>query len=150
MIKVQYPNVRARIDSDVDNVATLMRLPGHLPRGMGVSPLLTEAKPQLHAEADYPAEAQHLVRFRTLLEGSDIFALPTLRSNLSTSQILAMRFMESASLDRLVNAPQASRDWVATALIDFVLRELFVFAAMQTAPCLANYRYDPLTAAPCS
>ena len=33
-IKVQYPGVRASIDSDVDNIATLMRLPGLLPRGM--------------------------------------------------------------------------------------------------------------------
>ena len=32
---------------------------------------------------------------------------------------------------------------VAAALIDLVLRELFVFGAMQTDPNFANYRYDP-------
>ena len=37
------------------------------------------------------------------------------------------------------------RDRVAGALIDLVLRELFVFGAMQTDPNLANYRYDPKT-----
>jgi predicted unusual protein kinase regulating ubiquinone biosynthesis (AarF/ABC1/UbiB family) len=144
-IKVQYPGVRASIDSDVDNVATLMRLPGLLPRGMDIGPLLIEAKRQLHAESNYLAEAQHLARFGALLEGSDIFALPTLHTNLCTPQVLAMRFMESASLDSLVDAPQAVRDRVATALIDLVLRELFMFGAMQTDPNLANYRYDPKT-----
>ncbi len=144
-IKVQYPGVRDSIDSDVDNVATLLRLPGLMPRGMDMSPLLAEAKRQLHAEADYLAEAQHLVGFGALLEGSDIFALPTLHDALCTPQVLAMRYMESAPLDSLVDAPQAQRDRVAAALIDLVLRELFVFGAMQTDPNLANYRFDPVT-----
>ena len=144
-IKVQYPGVRASIDSDVDNVATLLRLPGLLPRGMDLQPLLAEAKRQLHAEADYTAEAQHLARFGTLLAGSDMFALPALHHALCTPQVLAMRYMDSAPLDSLADAPQALRDRVATALIDLVLRELFEFGAMQTDPNLANYRFDPKT-----
>jgi predicted unusual protein kinase regulating ubiquinone biosynthesis (AarF/ABC1/UbiB family) len=144
-IKVQYPGVRASIDSDVDNVATLLRLPGLLPRGMDISPLLIEAKRQLHAEADYLAEATHLARFGALLERSDIFALPALHSELCTPHVLAMTHMDSVTLDSLVDAPQAQRDRVAAALIDLVLRELFVFGAMQTDPNLANYRYDPKT-----
>lgn len=144
-IKVQYPGVRASIDSDVDNMATLMRMPGLLPRGMDISPLLTEAKRQLHAEADYLAEAQHLARFGALLQGSDIFAVPALHTELCTPQVIAMGFMSSAPLDSLIDAPQALRDRVAKALIGLVLRELFEFGAMQTDPNLANYRYDPMT-----
>ena len=142
-VKVQYPGVRSSIDSDVDNVATLLRLPGLLPRGMDLSPVLTEAKRQLHAEADYTAEAQHLAHFGALLAGSDIFTLPALHAPLCTPQVLAMTYVESAPLDSLVDAPQALRDRVAGALIDLVLRELFQFGAMQTDPNLANYRYDP-------
>ena len=142
-IKVQYPGVRASIDSDVDNVATLMRLPGLLPRGVDIGPLLIEAKRQLHGEADYLAEAQHLARFGALLEGSELFVLPQMHPALSTPQVLAMNYVESAPLDSLVDAPQPLRDRVAAALIDLVLRELFVFGEMQTDPNLANYRYDP-------
>ncbi len=144
-IKVQYPGVRTSIDSDVDNVATLLRMPGLLPRNMDIGPLLTEAKRQLHAEADYQAEAHHLTRFIAMLEGSDIFVLPRLHNDFCTPQVLAMDYMHSAPLDGLVDAPQAERDRVAAALIDLVLRELFVFGAMQTDPNLANYRYDPET-----
>jgi predicted unusual protein kinase regulating ubiquinone biosynthesis (AarF/ABC1/UbiB family) len=144
-IKVQYPGVRASIDSDVDNVAALLRLPGLLPRGMDLSPLMAEAKRQLHAEADYAAEAQHLLRFRNMLAGSDIFALPDLHAPLSTPRVLAMSFIQSDPLDSLADAPQTQRDRVAAALIDLVLRELFVFGAMQTDPNLANYRFDPAT-----
>ncbi len=144
-IKVQYPGVRASIDSDVDNVAVLLRMPGLLPRGLDLAPLLAEAKRQLHAEADYLAEAGHLARFGTLLQGSGKFVLPELHAGLCTPQVLAMTYVDSVPLDNLVDAPQAVRDRVAAALIELVLHELFVFGAMQTDPNLANYRYDPGT-----
>jgi len=144
-IKVQYPGVRASIDSDVDNMATFLRLPGVLPRGLDLAPLLSEAKRQLHAEADYQAEARHLALFGSVLGGSDTFALPSLHPALCTRQVLAMTYLDSVPLDSLVNAPQALRDHVAKALIDLVLREIFEFGVMQTDPNLANYRYEPET-----
>lgn len=140
-IKVQYPGVRASIDSDVGTVATLLRLPGLIPRGMDLTPLLAEAKRQLHAEADYVAEAGHLAHFSRLMEGLDAFIVPQFHADLSTPQILAMSYIESQPLEALTDAPQALRDRVAAQLIDLVLRELFVFGAMQTDPNLGNYRY---------
>lgn len=142
-IKVQYPGVRASIDSDIDNVAALLRLPGLIPRDMDIAPMLREAKAQLHAEADYLAEAGHLREFGRLLAGSEVFRLPEVQADLTTEGVLAMTYVESAPLDSLVDAPQAVRDHVAGQLVDLVLRELFDFGLMQTDPNLANYRYDP-------
>jgi len=142
-IKVQYPGVRASIDSDVDNIATLLRLPGLLPPGMDLAPLLRAAKQQLHEEADYRAEASHLRRFGTALAGSDAFLLPELQPDLSTGQVIAMTYMPSQPIDSLLNASQELRDQAATRLIELVLREIFAFRAMQTDPNLANYRVDP-------
>jgi predicted unusual protein kinase regulating ubiquinone biosynthesis (AarF/ABC1/UbiB family) len=118
-VKVQYPGVRESIDSDVDNVATLMRLSGLVPAGLAVAPLLAEAKRQLHEEADYGREGGHLKRFGDLLAGVPGFVVPGLVPGLSTADVLAM--------DRLVG---------------LVLRELFEFRLMQTDPNFANYRYD--------
>ena len=144
-IKVQYPGVRASIDSDIDNVAALLRLPGLVPRGMSLSPVLDEAKRQLHQEADYLAEARHLMAFRTLLEGSDAFRLPDLQPDLCTSQVLAMTYVDSQPIEQLANAAEDLRNQVARDLIDLVLKELFTFHLMQTDPNLANYRHDPAT-----
>ncbi len=141
-IKVQYPGVRGSIDSDIDNVGTLLGLPGLLPHGMDLAPLFEEAKRQLHAEADYAAEAAHLKAFHSLLDGSQGFRLPVLDESLSTAQILAMTYMKSVPIDALEAAPQALRDRVAADLIHLVLRELFEFRLMQTDPNLANYRFD--------
>lgn len=144
-IKVQYPGVRASIDSDVDNIATLMRVPGLLPKGMDIAPLLAAAKAQLREEADYIAEAAHLRHFGQLLAGSDDFVVPALQDDLSTGQVLAMAYVDSQPIDTLETAPQALRDRAATDLVDLVLKELFVFHAMQTDPNLANYRVEPAT-----
>lgn len=144
-IKVQYPGVRASIDSDLANLGALMRLPGVLPRGMDIAPLLDEARRQLHDEADYTAEAGHLARFGALLSGSGDFLLPVLQPDLCTPQVLAMTYVQSHPIDTLDSAPQAIRDHAARALIDLVLREMFEFGAMQTDPNLANYRVDPQT-----
>ena len=61
-LKVQYPGIRESIDSDVDNVATLLRVTRLLPRELEISPLLEEAKRQLHEEADYFAERGTVAR----------------------------------------------------------------------------------------
>lgn len=139
-IKVQYPGVRASIDSDIANIATLMRLPGLVPQALEIGPLLDEAKRQLHFEADYHAEAAHLVRFGRLLADDPRYVVPDFYGDLSTSQVLAMSYVDSQSLETLTDAPQALRDDVATKLIELTLRELFDFGAMQTDPNLANYR----------
>ncbi len=144
-IKVQYPGVRASIDSDVDNIAALMRLPGLLPKGVDIAPLLVAAKAQLRDEADYAAEAGHLRRFGALLAGDAAFVVPEVQDDLSTAQVLAMRYVESLPVDSLETASQTVRDRAARDLIDLVLRELFAFGAMQTDPNLANYRVEAAT-----
>ncbi|WP_343058676.1 AarF/ABC1/UbiB kinase family protein [Peteryoungia desertarenae] len=146
-IKVQYPGVRESIDSDLDNVATLLRMPGLLPRGLDITPLLSEARQQLHDEADYCREAGHLQHFGMLLAGADAFRVPTYNKEFSSPSVLAMGFVESRPLESLVHATQAKRDEVARALIDLVLRELFDFGTMQTDPNLANYRMDRVAGA---
>ena len=144
-IKVQYPGVRASIDSDVDNIAGLMRLPGLLPRGTDIAPLLAAAKAQLHEEADYRAEAAHLRAFGALLSGDDAFVVPQVQDDFSTDAVLAMTYIAGDPVDVLVDAPQDVRDRAARDLINLVLRELFSFGAMQTDPNLANYRVEPET-----
>jgi predicted unusual protein kinase regulating ubiquinone biosynthesis (AarF/ABC1/UbiB family) len=116
-IKVQYPGVRESIDSDVDNIAMLMHLPGIVPSGMDLKPLMDEAKHQLHAETDYLAEAQHLNTFGKLLAGSKTFLLPKLNIDLCSPQVLAMTYIESDPLENLIDAPQEIRDRTVLALI---------------------------------
>jgi predicted unusual protein kinase regulating ubiquinone biosynthesis (AarF/ABC1/UbiB family) len=142
-IKVQYPGVRASIDADVDNVATLLRLSGALPRDLDIAPLLEAAKTQLREEADYVREGEQMGLFgRWLAEASD-YVVPVLDPEFTTGQVLAMSFVDALPIESLIDAPQGARDAAMRSLLALVLRELFEFGVMQTDPNFANYRYQP-------
>ena len=144
-IKVQYPGIRESIAADVDNVATLLRVSGLLPRELDVGPLLNEAKRQLAEEADYEREGMQMTRFGELLADDPGVVVPRLDTEFTTNSVLAMSFVEGEPIESLVTAPQALRDSVTTTLIRLVLRELFEFGVMQTDPNFANYRFQPDT-----
>ena len=142
-IKVQFPGVAASIDSDLATLGRLMRLPGVLPKDLDIAPLLSEARAQLHDEADYTREADALAFYHSRLSGLPAFHVPALYAPFSTSRILAMEFVDSDPIDALCHAPQAQRDKAAADLIDLVLREIFELGQMQTDPNFANYRLAP-------
>ena len=144
-IKVQYPGVRESIDSDVDNVATLLRVSGVLPRELDLAPLLTEAKRQLHEEADYEREAAQMTRFGDWLDGHADYVVPRPLPELTTARVLAMDFIDGIPIEALADAPQEQRDAAMRDLMALVLREMFEFGAMQTDPNFANYRFQPDT-----
>ena len=141
-IKVQYPGVRESIDSDVDNVATLLRVSGVLPRELDLAPLLTEAKRQLHEEADYEREAAQMTRFADWLDGHTDYVVPRPLPELTTARVLAMDFIDGIPIEALADAPQEQRDAAMRDLMALVLREMFEFGAMQTDPNFANYRFQ--------
>ena len=141
-IKVQYPGVAESIDSDVDNVTTLLRVSGLLPRGLDIAPLLQEAKRQLAEEADYTREGEQMRAYAARLDRDARYVVPTLEPELTTRHVLAMSFVEGQAIETLEGASQEARDAAMTALVTLVLRELFEFGVMQTDPNFANYRWQ--------
>lgn len=141
-VKIQYPGIAASIDSDVDNVATLLRLSGLVPAGVDYQGLLAEAKQQLHAEADYRLEARQLTRFNALLADDPRFVLPRGRTDISTSRLLAMSFVAGKPVESLESQPQALRNHIVTLLFELLFRELFEFNLVQTDPNFANFLYQ--------
>lgn len=140
-VKIQYPGIKQSIDSDVDNVATLLKLSGLVPTGVDLQFFLTEAKAQLHQEADYEYEASMLTAYQAALANDDSFIVPGLADEWSTSTILAMDFITSEPIESLITAPQAVRDDCVTALFSLFFKEVFDFKLIQSDPNLANFRY---------
>ncbi len=145
VLKIQYPGVRESIDSDIDNVATLLRISGLLPVGIDIQPLLDVAKQQLRDEADYLKEADYLQRYGVLLADDKRFLLPAVDQELTTAQILAMSFVPGAPIESLTKQSQEECDRVMSLLLELFFRELFEFRLVQTDPNFANYAYDATT-----
>jgi predicted unusual protein kinase regulating ubiquinone biosynthesis (AarF/ABC1/UbiB family) len=144
-VKIQYPGIRRSIDSDVDNVASLLRLSSAIPDDFDFAPLLDEAKRQLHAEADYRQEAAAIAEYSRLLAGDPRFETLQVIESLSTSEVLTMSFLDGQTIEYLAEAPDKERNNAAAALLELALRELFDWGLVQTDPNFANYLYQPKT-----
>jgi predicted unusual protein kinase regulating ubiquinone biosynthesis (AarF/ABC1/UbiB family) len=140
-IKIQYPGIRQSIDSDVDNVAGLLSLFNMVP-AESLKPLLQEAKLQLHAEADYLAEAEHLQAFAEHLAGDEDFVVPRVYGELTTSDVLTMEYTAGEPIENSVEQSQQQRDHLASRLLGLSLRELFSWGQVQTDPNYANFLYQ--------
>ena len=142
-IKVQYPGIRRSIDSDVDNVAALLSLFRLLPEELDFDPLLQEAKQQLQVETDYCQEAAALGRYQGHLVDDDRFLLPQVIESLSTSEVLAMTYLDGEPIEALEEQPAIKRNAAASTLLELAMREVFDWGLVQTDPNFANYQYLP-------
>ncbi len=140
-VKVQYPGIRQSIDSDVDNVGTLLKVVGLVPASVDFKGLLEEAKAQLHDEANYLREAEFAGRYYKALNNHPHFVVPKIFSDMSSDAILTMEFLDGKSIETIDNLSQEKRNKVMQNLIDLMFKELFELRMVQTDPNFANYLY---------
>ncbi|GIU19721.1 MULTISPECIES: AarF/ABC1/UbiB kinase family protein [unclassified Shewanella] len=145
-IKIQYPGISDSIDSDIDNIATLLRVAKLVPKNVQFDRLLNEAKKQLHLEANYQAELNMLERYNDLMANEQSFIIPKAYPNLSSASILVMSFVDAQSIESVATLNQAVRNSVATELLRLFFRELFEFKLIQTDANFANFQYQQETA----
>lgn len=145
-IKIQYPGVKQSIDSDLDNVVSLIRMSGLIPKELDLTPLIDEARTQLKQEADYLKEGCYIREYAAKLahfSRRDEVMLPAYIETLSSADILAMSFMEGEPLERLASVSVAERDRVVSLLFELFFTEFFHNHCVQTDPNLANYLFNP-------
>jgi predicted unusual protein kinase regulating ubiquinone biosynthesis (AarF/ABC1/UbiB family) len=142
-VKIQYPGIDRSIDSDVDNVGTLLNLFDLLPREFDVGPLLSEAKKQLHLEADYLHEAQAIYHFQKHLEGDQRIVIPAVVEELTTIEVLAMELLDGEPIESLSKMPQSVCNQTAGVLLEIALKEVFDWGIVQTDPNFSNYLFHP-------
>lgn len=140
-VKVQYPGIRKSIDSDVDNVGTLLKVVGLIPESVDYKGLLEEAKKQLHDEADYTREAQFAIRYHDALKEHPHFVIPKIHTESCSDSVLAMEFIDGVPIEHIEHYDQSTRDFVMHSLLELLFRELFEFKMVQTDPNFANYLY---------
>ncbi|MFQ3236492.1 MAG: putative unusual protein kinase regulating ubiquinone biosynthesis (AarF/ABC1/UbiB family), partial [Paraglaciecola sp.] len=141
-IKVQYPGVRESIDSDIDNVVSLIKLSRALPQNIDLTPLIAEAKAQLKNEADYVKEADFLNAYRVNLADDPRFIVPYVVAELSDQNVLAMEYIDGTPITDISSMGSATINLVCTQLMQLTYEELFNHRLMQSDPNFANYLYQ--------
>jgi predicted unusual protein kinase regulating ubiquinone biosynthesis (AarF/ABC1/UbiB family) len=98
-IKIQYPNVRNTIDSDLSLAKTLLRR--FVKKGANLEEYFDEIKKTLLEETDYEQEAEYLDYFYGRFE-QDYIITPKLYEKYSSKKVLTMSFIEGQHLQEFL------------------------------------------------
>uniref|UniRef100_A0A8D0BBT7 Coenzyme Q8B n=1 Tax=Salvator merianae TaxID=96440 RepID=A0A8D0BBT7_SALMN len=141
-MKIQYPGIAQSIQSDVDNLLSLLKMSVALPEGLFADNTLQVLQKELEWECDYQREASCAKKFRHLLAGDSFFEVPEVVDELSTKRVLSMELAGGLPLDQCRTLDQELRNEICSHILRLCLRELFEFRFMQTDPNWSNFYYD--------
>jgi predicted unusual protein kinase regulating ubiquinone biosynthesis (AarF/ABC1/UbiB family) len=141
-VKIQYKGIKSSIESDINNVARLLRYSRLLPKHLNLAPILEEAKKQLLDETNYIREAKLSQRYQDSLNKQNKYIVPNVYSDLSTDSILSTQFVQGQAIDKINNLDQSTKNNIIRQLIELFFEELFTYQLMQTDPNVANYLFS--------
>ncbi|KAM6165734.1 atypical kinase COQ8A, mitochondrial [Erethizon dorsatum] len=142
-MKIQYPGVAQSINSDVNNLMTVLNMSNMLPEGLFPEHLIDVLRRELALECDYEREATCARRFRELLKDHPFFYVPEIVDELCSPHVLTTELVSGFPLDQAEGLSQEVRNEICYNILVLCLRELFEFHFMQTDPNWSNFFYDP-------
>lgn len=111
-IKIQYPGIVESIDSDLNNLKTLVTFSNLLPKGLYLDNTIRVTKQELAWECDYLREASNATRFKELLSGDERFKVPAVVKELSTRMVLVSERLTGQVLSKAPNESQEMKNKV--------------------------------------
>ncbi|XP_077409296.1 atypical kinase COQ8A, mitochondrial-like isoform X1 [Vanacampus margaritifer] len=142
-MKIQYPGVAQSINSDVNNLITVLSMSNALPDGLFPEHMIDVMRRELALECDYVREAQCAKKFRELLKDHPFFYVPEVIEELSSRHVFTTELVAGFPLDQAEGLQQELKNTICENILKLCLRELFEFRFMQTDPNWSNFLYDP-------
>lgn len=124
-VKIQYPNVRETISSDMAVAKSLAKR--IIKKGQDIDPYFNEIKNTLMEETDYKHEGSQIDQFHKRF-GSDQFIIPEWIQDYSTEKVLCMSFINGRHLGDFLkeNPSQEERNHFGQLIWDFFHEEIRV------------------------
>ncbi|KAL9954092.1 hypothetical protein ACROYT_G041586 [Oculina patagonica] len=143
-IKIQYPGVGESIDSDINNLMTVLKVSNLLPEGLYAENAIDVARREMAWEVDYLREAKNAQHFRELLKDMPEYYVPDVIEDLTSKQVLTTELIEGTSLDKIENPDRDTINKICLNILRLCLKEVFEFRFMQTDPNWSNFFFDPV------
>ncbi|KAG7341477.1 ABC1 family-domain containing protein [Nitzschia inconspicua] len=150
VVKVQYPGVALSIESDLGNLAMLVKMTGLAPKGLFIENVIRVGRDELKVECNYLNELANQESFQTLVEADPIlrdnkFVVPNVFEDLTTEQILTTAYARGGTIDKVSHLDQDERNRIGRIILYLTMQELFEWRLMQTDPNWGNFLYDAET-----
>jgi len=141
-VKIQYPGVADGIDSDINNLVTILNATRLVPDALFLDELVRVARKELAWEVNYIREKEASNHFRKLLANDPIFYVPEIYEDLSSARVLTSEFLEGVPLDAVSELEcLETRNLIGEAILRLTLTELFDWRCMQTDPNWSNFLF---------
>ncbi|MBO6522184.1 MAG: AarF/ABC1/UbiB kinase family protein [Balneolaceae bacterium] len=142
-VKIQYPNVRETINSDMAVAKSLAKR--IIKKGQDIDPYFNEIKNTLMEETDYHHEGSQIDQFRRRF-GNDEIIIPEWVQEFSTEKVLCMSFVNGRHLGDFLkeNPSQEERNHFGQLIWDFFHEEIRVggYVHADTHPGNFLFTYD--------
>jgi len=133
-IKIQYPGVGDSIDSDINNLATVLKLSGVLPKGLFLEKSLKILGDELKQETDYVREATCQIKMKELLKDDPAIYIPDVIRHLSTKRVLTSYLIHGITVEKILAYDQETRNFVAERMLLLCLRLIPTGPTSSTTP----------------
>lgn len=129
VVKVQRPDIRARIDADLDLLRYLARLLEAVVEETGISTptaIIDEFDRTVHEELDFENEARNVRAMREAAAGREQVVIPRVHDELSTPLVLTLDYVEGTKLNEVGPGSGHDLERLARTIIEVAFRQLFV------------------------
>lgn len=138
--KLQYPNMRATIEADLNQLGLALSLYERTNTALKTAEIRKEIEEHLYAELDYNQEAHNLTLFGQIFQDDPDIHVPQVFPELSTQRLLTMDWVSGVSLLEKVHAPQEARNRMGATLFRAWYKPLYQHGILHADPHPGNYR----------
>ena len=147
VVKVQYPGVAQSIESDLGNLAMLVRMTGLAPKGLFIENVMRVGQDELKVECNYLNEMANQETFQSLVHSDPVlrankFMVPDVFEDLTTELIITTSYAPGGTIDKVSHLDQEERNRIGRTILYLTMQELFEWRLMQTDPNWGNFLYD--------
>ncbi len=141
VLKIQYPDVDAAIDSDLKALKSLLGILKLVPKDFDLDPIFREVHDMLVQETDYELEARLTQDFYQRVQEDPRYVVAKVYPQFSNRRVLAISYEPSVRADSaaIQSLSDNRRNSIALDFLDLYLKELFYWHTVQTDPHIGNY-----------
>ncbi|MCL5292262.1 MAG: AarF/ABC1/UbiB kinase family protein [Actinobacteria bacterium] len=114
-VKVQRPGIQAKIEADLDIIATIAAKVQTRVDVVDLSSVVQEFSDSLHRELDYRTEARHIDRFRFNFKEDELIRVPIVHWKYTSRRLLVLEYIEGWKLSELAEPESLGIDTFALA-----------------------------------
>jgi ubiquinone biosynthesis protein len=128
VVKVQRPDIRARIDSDLALLYYLAKLLEAVIEETGIhtpTGIIEEFDRTVHEELDFGNEARNVKEMGEAARGREFLVIPGVHDELSSATVLTLDYVEGTKVSEVTESAGFDLEKVARNIIEAAFRQLF-------------------------